>query len=85
VGVNTRDNALQEGMGLIVDRTREHLGTTDRAIIVMRQLLLEAIREVEAGRRRRDSARPHVARRTSGCGRRAFFVYLCYTTTLRRR
>jgi phenylpropionate dioxygenase-like ring-hydroxylating dioxygenase large terminal subunit len=49
-GVNTQDNALQEGMGPIVDRTQERLGTTDRAIIVMRQLLLEATREVEAGR-----------------------------------
>jgi hypothetical protein len=49
-GVNTQDNALQEGMGAIVDRSREHLGSTDRAIIVMRQLLLEATREVEAGR-----------------------------------
>ena len=30
-------------MGPIVDRSQEHLGTTDRAIIAMRQLLLEAI------------------------------------------
>jgi phthalate 4,5-dioxygenase oxygenase subunit len=49
-GVNTQDVAVQEAMGPIVDRTREHLGTTDRAIILTRQLLLEAIRAVEAGR-----------------------------------
>ena len=49
-GVSTQDVALQEGMGPIVDRSREHLGTTDRAIIVMRQLLLEATDEVAAGR-----------------------------------
>jgi len=30
-----------------VDRSQEHLGTTDRAIIVMRQLLLEATYAVE--------------------------------------
>jgi hypothetical protein len=48
-GVNTQDVALQEGMGPIVDRTKEHLGTTDRAIIALRQLLLEATRVVEAG------------------------------------
>jgi phthalate 4,5-dioxygenase len=48
-GVNTQDVALQEGMGPIVDRTKEHLGTTDRAIIAMRQLLLEATRAVESG------------------------------------
>jgi phthalate 4,5-dioxygenase len=49
-GVSTQDVALQEGMGSIVDRSREHLGTTDRAIIVMRQLLLEAADDVAAGR-----------------------------------
>jgi phenylpropionate dioxygenase-like ring-hydroxylating dioxygenase large terminal subunit len=48
-GINTQDVALQEGMGRICDRTQERLGTTDRAIIVMRQLLLEAARDVEAG------------------------------------
>jgi hypothetical protein len=48
-GVNTQDVALQEGMGPIVDRTKEHLGTTDRAIIALRQLLLEATRAVENG------------------------------------
>ena len=48
-GVNTQDVALQEGMGPIVDRTKEHLGTTDRAIIALRQLLLEATRAVESG------------------------------------
>ncbi|HXF33905.1 MAG TPA: hypothetical protein VN603_04980 [Candidatus Acidoferrales bacterium] len=57
-GINTQDVALQEGMGPVVDRTKEHLGTTDRAIIVMRQLLLEATHDVEAGRKPRgwDSA-----------------------------
>jgi phthalate 4,5-dioxygenase len=48
-GVNTQDVALQEGMGILVDRSKEHLGTTDRAIIVMRKLLLEAIDDVESG------------------------------------
>jgi phthalate 4,5-dioxygenase oxygenase subunit len=48
-GVNTQDFALQEAMGPIVDRSKEHLGTTDRAIIVMRQQLLEATHAVERG------------------------------------
>jgi hypothetical protein len=48
-GVNTQDAAVQEGMGPIVDRSEEHLGSTDRAIIAMRRLLLEAVRTVEAG------------------------------------
>ncbi len=44
VGVNTQDRALQETMGTIADRSQEHLGTSDRAIIAMRKLLQEAIR-----------------------------------------
>jgi phthalate 4,5-dioxygenase len=48
-GVNTQDWALQEGMGTVVDRTKEHLGTSDRAIINMRQLLLEACDAVARG------------------------------------
>jgi phthalate 4,5-dioxygenase len=36
-------------MGPVVDRTREHLGTTDRPVIVMRQMLLEAVRQVAGG------------------------------------
>jgi phenylpropionate dioxygenase-like ring-hydroxylating dioxygenase large terminal subunit len=48
-GVNTQDFALQEGMGAIVDRTKEFLGSTDKAIVTMRRLLLEATRQVEDG------------------------------------
>jgi phenylpropionate dioxygenase-like ring-hydroxylating dioxygenase large terminal subunit len=48
-GINTQDIALQEAMGPVVDRSKEHLGTTDKAIIVLRQLLLEAVDEVERG------------------------------------
>jgi phthalate 4,5-dioxygenase len=48
-GINTQDFALQEGMGLICDRSKEHLGTTDRAIITLRQILLESLDTLEAG------------------------------------
>ncbi len=48
-GVNAQDRAVQESMGSIVDRTREHLGPADRAVIQARQLLLQATRTVEAG------------------------------------
>jgi phenylpropionate dioxygenase-like ring-hydroxylating dioxygenase large terminal subunit len=50
VGINTQDMALQEGMGPICDRSKEHLGTTDKAIIACRQLLLEATQAVEDGK-----------------------------------
>ncbi len=49
VGINTQDFALQEGMGPIVDRSKERLGTSDRAIIAARQLLLEATYAAEKG------------------------------------
>ncbi len=49
-GVNTQDVAVQEGMGAIVDRSKEHLGSTDKAVIAMRRLLLEAVKAVEDGR-----------------------------------
>jgi nitrite reductase/ring-hydroxylating ferredoxin subunit len=48
-GVNTQDYALQEGMGAIVDRTKEHVGTTDRAIILLRKVLLDALNTMEQG------------------------------------
>jgi hypothetical protein len=48
-GINTQDFALQEGMGAIVDRTKEHVGTTDRAIILLRKMLLEALATMEKG------------------------------------
>ena len=48
-GVNTQDRATQESMGRIVDRTREHLGPADKAIIATRRLLMEAVRELQEG------------------------------------
>jgi phthalate 4,5-dioxygenase len=45
----SQDHAVQESMGGILDRTREHLGTSDRAVIRMRQQLLQAARELAAG------------------------------------
>ena len=50
-GINTQDFALQEGMGPIVDRSREMLGSSDRAIVTMRRMLLDATKSVEVGER----------------------------------
>lgn len=52
-GINTQDFALQEGMGAIVDRSLEHLGTSDKAIVAMRRIMMEAINEVMEGRKPR--------------------------------
>src|SRR5262249_31536333 len=48
-GINTQDRAVQESMGSIVDRSREYLGPADKAIITTRRLLLQAIKDVQAG------------------------------------
>ena len=48
-GINVQDRAIQESMGAIVDRTSEHLGPADKAVIQARRLLLQATRTVEAG------------------------------------
>ena len=48
-GLNTQDFALQEGMGPVVDRSKEHLGSSDRAIVTMRRLMLDAIDSVARG------------------------------------
>ena len=49
-GTNTQDFAVQESMGPIYDRTQEHLGSADTAIIQMRRLLLDAVNDVAEGR-----------------------------------
>lgn len=48
-GIHTQDHAVQESMGPIVDRSREHLGPADKAIIAARRLLLQAVETVRAG------------------------------------
>jgi phenylpropionate dioxygenase-like ring-hydroxylating dioxygenase large terminal subunit len=44
------DRFAVESQGPIANRTREHLGVSDRAVILMRRQLLQAIRDVEAGK-----------------------------------
>ena len=39
-GVNDQDRSIQESMGPIYDRRKEHLGTSDLAIITARRRLL---------------------------------------------
>ncbi len=49
VGVNTQDFALQEGMGPITDRSLEFLASSDKAVVAMRRLMLEALDLNEKG------------------------------------
>jgi phthalate 4,5-dioxygenase oxygenase subunit len=46
-GINLQDHAVQESMGSIVDRTREHLVASDKAIVSARHLLINAIKKME--------------------------------------
>jgi phenylpropionate dioxygenase-like ring-hydroxylating dioxygenase large terminal subunit len=49
-GIGEQDAAVQESMGPIEDRSAEHLVGTDNGIIMTRQRLLKAAREVQAGK-----------------------------------
>jgi phthalate 4,5-dioxygenase oxygenase subunit len=48
-GINTQDRAIQESMGRVVDRSKEHLGPADKAVIQARRLLLEAVKTTAHG------------------------------------
>ena len=48
-GINNQDQAVQESMGSIVDRSKENLSASDMAIVTARLILLEAARTVADG------------------------------------
>jgi phthalate 4,5-dioxygenase len=52
-----QDGCATESMGAIYDRTREHLGYSDKTIIALRRLLLKAIGDVQKG-----NDPPHIVR-----------------------
>jgi phthalate 4,5-dioxygenase len=47
--INIHDQFACESQGLIQDRTRENLGSTDKGIVLYRRILLDSIRKNEAG------------------------------------
>src|ERR1700730_9790396 len=49
--INVHDQWAVESQGAIQDRTREHLGLTDKAIVAFRMLLLAAMKQLIAGER----------------------------------
>jgi phthalate 4,5-dioxygenase len=48
-GMRAQDAMVTESAGAIVDRAREHLGTSDKAVIAFRARLLAAARQLEHG------------------------------------
>jgi hypothetical protein len=49
--INIHDQWACESQGRIADRTREHLGTTDKGIVLYRRILADAIRRSAEGER----------------------------------
>ena len=47
--INVHDQWAVESMGRIQDRTREHLGQSDKGVVLYRRILREEIAKVEAG------------------------------------
>ncbi|GAC1314550.1 MAG: hypothetical protein NVSMB2_04140 [Chloroflexota bacterium] len=58
------------GMGPIVDRSKEHLGAADSAVIALRHILIKAARDLEEG------TEPVAAFRGSAYRRRAWSAVL---------
>ena len=54
---NVQDVAIVEGSGTILDRTKEYLGSSDKALITCRKLFFKALRDMQAGKEA-----PHVIR-----------------------
>jgi nitrite reductase/ring-hydroxylating ferredoxin subunit len=67
IGIPLQDQMVQEGMGPIVDRSMEHLGSSDRMVMITRKALLDAIRDhKEKGALPRVLVEPELARRATG-------------------
>ncbi len=64
--INVHDQWAVESMGAIQDRTREHLGTTDKVILANRRLLLAAIEAVREGKAAPGAADPSLAAQMVG-------------------
>lgn len=70
MGIREQDAAMTVGMGPIVDRSQEHLGAADSAVIALRRILIKAARELENG------TEPVAAFRGSAYRRRAWSAVL---------
>jgi phenylpropionate dioxygenase-like ring-hydroxylating dioxygenase large terminal subunit len=64
--INVHDQWAVESMGPIQDRTREHLGTSDKVIMANRRLLLKAIEAVQGGQPAPGVADPALAAQMQG-------------------
>src|SRR5205085_8565566 len=67
-GIETQDRAMTEGMGFVCDRSQEHLGTSDLAVIAMRRILERRAQDLHKG------VRPRAAHLASQFGARPLDV-----------
>ena len=58
--IRSQDTAMTESMGGTVDRSQEHLGTTDVAVIAARRRLLMMARDLQAGIEPTEALRPEI-------------------------
>jgi hypothetical protein len=64
--VRDQDAAVTESPGPIVDRSREHLGTSDTAVIQLRKRLIDGARALAEGRPPAAAATPGLYRIRAG-------------------
>jgi nitrite reductase/ring-hydroxylating ferredoxin subunit len=64
--INVHDQWAVESQGRIQDRTREHLGNSDKVIVANRRLLAEAIEQAAQGKRPLAVLTPEDARAVTG-------------------
>ncbi len=65
-GISEQDAAIQDSQGLIHDRTREMLGPTDLGVSRLRVLMLDAARDLAAGKAPEAAMNPAAYRVRSG-------------------
>ena len=65
-GISEQDAAIQDSQGFIHDRTREMLGPTDLGVSQLRVLMLEAARDLAAGKAPEAAMNPAAYRVRSG-------------------
>jgi phthalate 4,5-dioxygenase oxygenase subunit len=59
-GILTQDHAVSETQGRILDRTKEHLGTSDAAVVAWRRQMLRAARALAQGGERPSMLAPDI-------------------------
>jgi phthalate 4,5-dioxygenase oxygenase subunit len=63
-GIPNQDIAMWESMGLISDRSKERVGSSDVAVVAFRRLMVEAARSVSNGGPAIGTGEPHVVHAT---------------------